>query len=90
LVNTESIITIHPNPIIDGTIHLKFLNQAKGHYILKLLSKPGAVILYRQISFPGGSSTVNIKVTSKVAAGTYVLIVTKPDSSTMELNLYSN
>ena len=42
-------ITIYPNPITDGMIHLQLMNQPEGKYGLRLVNKVGQVILSRQI-----------------------------------------
>ena len=80
-------ITIHPNPITDGMIHLQFLNQPEGKYGLRLLNNLGQVIVARQISHAEGSSTEIIKWDFNLAHGIYKLEVTKPDGGVRNLNV---
>ena len=86
----ENGIIIYSNPVKGGIIHLKFMNQAKGNYTIKLLNEAGAIVATREINFAGGSSTVIIKNERLVAHGIYTLIVTKPDGSTVYLNLLTD
>ena len=74
-------ITINPNPITDGMIHLQFLNQPEGKYGIRLLNKLGQVIVSKQINHAEGSSTEFIKWDYNLSHGIYQLEVTKPDGS---------
>src|SRR6476659_4288753 len=80
-------ITISPNPITDGMIHLQFLNQPEGKYGIRLLNKLGQVIMSRQISHAEGSSTELIKWDYNLAHGMYQLEVTKPDGGIKKINV---
>ena len=71
-------ITINPNPVTDGIIHLQFLNQPEGKYGVRLLNKIGQVIMSKQISHAEGSSTELIKWNYNLAHGIYQLEVTNP------------
>jgi hypothetical protein len=72
-------ITINPNPITDGMIHLQLVNQPQGRYGIRLLNRLGQVILSKQISHADGNSTELIKWDYNLAHGMYQLEVTKPD-----------
>ena len=80
-------ITINPNPITDGMIHLQFLNQPEGKYGIRLLNKLGQVIISKQISHAEGSSTELIKWDYNLAHGMYQLEVTKPDGDVKDINV---
>ena len=80
-------ITIYPNPITDGMIHLQFLNQPEGKYGIRLLNKLGQIIVLRQISHAEGSSTELIKWDFNLAHGMYQLEVVKPDGSIKNINV---
>ena len=80
-------ITISPNPIRDGMIHLQFMNQPEGKYSIRLLNKLGQVIVSRQISHAEGSSTELIKWDYNLAHGMYQLEVTRPDGSIKDINV---
>ena len=80
-------ITIYPNPITDGMIHLQLMNQPEGKYGMRLLNKLGQVIVSRQINHAEGSSTELIKWDFNLAHGMYQLEVTKPDGSVKDINV---
>jgi len=84
---TKQDITIVPNPITDGMIHLQLMNQPQGKYGIRLLNKLGQVIVSRQISHADGSSTELIKWDFKLAHGIYQLEVTKPDGGVKGINV---
>ena len=85
--STKRDITIHPNPITDGIIHLQLVNQPGGRYGIRLLNKLGQVIQSRQIEHTEGSSTELIKWDYKLAHGIYQLEVTRPDGSVKDINV---
>jgi hypothetical protein len=85
--STKRDITIHPNPITDGIIHLQLVNQPGGRYGIRLLNKLGQVIQSRQIEHAEGSSTELIKWDYKLAHGIYQLEVTRPDGSVKDINV---
>ena len=80
-------ITIYPNPITDGMIHLQLLNQPEGKYGLRLINKIGQIIVSKQINHAEGSSTELIKWDFNLAHGMYKLEVTKPDGSVKNINV---
>ena len=80
-------ITIYPNPITDGMIHLQLMNQPEGKYGIRLLNKLGQVIVSKQINHTEGSSTEIIKWDYNLAHGMYQLEVTKPDRSVKDINV---
>jgi len=80
-------ITIHPNPITDGMIHLRLTNQPEGRYGIRLLNKLGQVIMSRQISHAEGSSTEIIKWNYTLAHGIYQLEITKPDGDVKNIKV---
>ena len=80
-------ISIYPNPITDGMIHLQLENQPAGKYGIRLLNKLGQVIESRQINHAEGSSTEFIKWDYNMAHGMYNLEVTKPDGSVKNINV---
>ena len=71
-------ITIYPNPITDGMIHLQLVNQPAGSYNIRLLNKIGQEIVTKKISHTEGSSTELIKWDYNLAHGIYQLEVTGP------------
>jgi hypothetical protein len=80
-------ITIYPNPVTDGAIHLQFMNEPEGKYGIRLVNKEGQVIMNRQINRMDGSNTELIKWDFKLAHGMYQLEITKPDGTTKTINV---
>ena len=80
-------INIYPNPITDGQIHLQFQNEPQGKYGIRLLNKPGQVILEKQITLEAGNSTELIKWDFNLAHGMYNLEVIKPDQTIKNINV---
>ena len=80
-------ITIYPNPITDGMIHLQLTNQPEGKYGIRLLNKIGQVILSKQITHAEGSSTEFIKWDFNLAHGMYQLEVSIPGGEVKEISV---
>ena len=80
-------ITISPNPITDGMIHLQLMNEPAGKYGIRLMNKLGQVIVSKQMSHAEGSSTELIKWDFNLAHGMYQLEVTKPDGGIKNINV---
>ena len=80
-------ITINPNPVTDGIIHLLLTNQPEGKYTIRLLNKLGQVIVSKQISHGAGSSIELIKSDYSLAHGMYQLEITRPDGSGKDINV---
>lgn len=72
-------LTIYPNPVTDGTIHLQMLYAPAGRYGIRLLNGDGQVIAEKQINHADGNITDFIKWNYKIAHGIYQLEVTKPN-----------
>ena len=77
--NFKSSISIYPNPITDGIIHLQFVNQQQGRYGIRLLNPLGQLIVSKQIEFAGGNGSEGIKWDYNLAHGVYQLEILKPD-----------
>ena len=80
-------IIIYPNPITDGKIHLKLMNEPGGSYGIRLLNKIGQVIVSMKISHAEGSSTEIINWDYNLAHGMYQLEITKPDGGIKVINV---
>ena len=80
-------ITIYPNPITDGMIHLQLVNEPEGKYKIRLLNKLGQLIVQKQITHAGGNATELIKWDYNLAHGMYQLEVTRPDGTVKDINV---
>ena len=80
-------ISIYPNPITDGMIHLQFLNQPQGKYGIRLLNKLGQLIMSREINRADGNGTEIIKWDFNLAHGMYQLQVINPHGEVKNINV---
>ena len=80
-------ITIYPNPVTDGMIHLQLVNEPEGKYKIRLLNKLGQLIVQKQLTHAGGNATGLIKWDYNLAHGMYQLEVTKPDGTVKDINV---
>jgi hypothetical protein len=80
-------ITIYPNPITDGMIHLQLMNEPPGKYKIRLLNKLGQVILQKEVTHAGGNGTELIRWDYNLAHGMYQLEVTRPDGTGKDINV---
>lgn len=84
-------IEIYPNPVTDGTIGLRFANQPKGVYKIRLLNSAGQVIQNNTIEHPGGSITTTVITNNdKLSSGMYQLQVIIPNKSTANFKIVIN
>ncbi len=73
-------ISVFPNPIKDGVIHLELNNQPSGIYKIKLHNSVGQVLLSKNITHTEGSSKESINC-ENLPKGIYQLEVNKPDGN---------
>ena len=74
-------ISVYPNPIVNGNIHLQFNNQPAGTYGIRLLNSLGQVIILKIVNHGGGNAMEEITPGHKLATGIYQLEITKPDGN---------
>lgn len=81
-------IHIFPNPIADGIIHLRFIDEAAGTYRMRLINRAGQEILLKEIQLNSpGNSIETISVNGYKSHGIYRLEIIKPDGSRVNLNV---
>jgi subtilisin-like proprotein convertase family protein len=74
-------ITLYPNPLVDGTFNLYFVNEASGEYKLRLLNSAGQLIDAVKINHAATSPTETFKPKQQLLQGNYILEITKPDGT---------
>ncbi len=74
-------IKIYPNPVTDGIIHLQFINQPQGRYLIRLLNSLGQTIVTKQTEITGVNVIEKISWNYYLAHGIYQLEITKPDGN---------
>jgi hypothetical protein len=86
--DNKSGISVYPNPVCNGIIHLQLNNQPAGKYGIRLINKAGQVICSKEIQHAGnGSRAGTMQPESNTAHGVYRLEVTKPDGTVKDLNV---
>jgi hypothetical protein len=73
-------ISVYPNPIIDGSIHLQMADQPAGIYAIKLTNSLGQVLIASKIMHTESNSIETISV-GHLTKGVYHLEVIKPDGN---------
>ncbi|MGN6196800.1 MAG: T9SS type A sorting domain-containing protein [Ginsengibacter sp.] len=79
--NSIQTISVFPNPLENGIIHLQFSNQPAGTYSIRLINSIGEVILSKNINHNGSSSRETIRCRN-LNKGIYNLEIKKPDGNT--------
>lgn len=72
-------ISVHPNPISNGEINLRLINQQVGVFGIKLFNSSGQNIFNKNINHVAGTSIEKINFDYKLDHGLYQLQVIKPD-----------
>ncbi|MEO5966646.1 MAG: T9SS type A sorting domain-containing protein, partial [Ferruginibacter sp.] len=74
-----SSISVYPNPLVNTSVNIQFLNQQKGKYSLKIINNLGQVIYRTDEDITGSNVIRNIELSKAAGAGIYNLIIRKPD-----------
>ena len=74
-------ITIYPNPVKGGVVHLHLVNQPAGHYGLRIINKSGQVMAVKEINHATNAGVNNIDIEFNAAQGIYDLEITMPDKT---------
>jgi hypothetical protein len=73
------LITVYPNPIVNGVINVHLVNQPAGTYKLRLLNALGQTMVAKQVTREKGTSIEPLTWDYKLARGNYRIEITKPD-----------
>ena len=84
----KSSVTVYPNPLSGRQIHLRFVNEPAGAYILNLFNTTGQLIMKKQISHSGSiSSFESVELNEQPEHGMYFLQIIKPNGDKMILHI---
>lgn len=75
-----SLITVSPNPVLDGRINLMFENAPPGNYTFSLTNQLGQVVLSKKIWHTSAETFVTI-ADYTIDKGIYNLFITKPNGN---------
>ncbi len=88
MVNTgKSEIVVYPNPVVNARINIKFINQPKGNYVLKLIDNLGRVLITKEIYLSDSNVLETIKAGKNMADGVYRLEVISPYNKVTDINV---
>ena len=76
--NSNSGITVYPNPVKNGSVKLKFNNMPAGNYSVRIINSLGQIVISKQINYLG-SSIETIGITK--LKGPYIIEIIKPGNS---------
>ena len=66
-------ITVYPNPVVDKTMHIKFINQIPGNYSVQLIGRSGQLVYTGTIQLTGSDMIKSIQLNESIATGSYQL-----------------
>jgi hypothetical protein len=77
---SSGLVSVYPNPVINGIINVQLTNQPKGIYTVRLFNNFGQMFHTVQLKHDNGSSTQTIQVNKNIGKGNYQLEVITPDN----------
>ncbi len=78
---------VYPNPVFGSKINVRFLNQPKGKYVLKLINNLGQKLITKQVYISESDELVNVKRGKNIINGAYRLQVIKTNGSTISTSI---
>ena len=89
-VNIEkgiSLVRTYPNPVINKTFNLQFVNEPAGPYQVKLVNNAGQPVITKQFQHPGGSGSFILTSLQNIPHGIYRLEITGPGGTKTNVNV---
>ena len=86
---TDPSISVYPNPLVNNSVNIRFLNQASGKYSFKIINNIGQLIFSGVADVSGENFIKNIEVPKFKASGVYKLILYKPNGERKIIQLVS-
>lgn len=83
-------VVIYPNPVSDGRLNLKLLNQKSGLYGIHLINIAGQRVLNTTTLHNGGSGIYPVNLPSQLPKGFYNFELVKPDNSKTITKIFIN
>ncbi len=85
--NQDASVSIYPNPIINGDIHIQLNHQPTGVYGIRLLNSLGQVMISKVINHINASSNEELSPGNQLPKGIYQVEITKPDGNIEVINV---
>jgi hypothetical protein len=83
-------ITIYPNPVTNGHLTIRFSNQPKGAYSIRLINMAGQIVYKTTGMLADGNATESLDIPSSLASGTYKLEITTADNTVQSEKIIIN
>lgn len=77
-VTSNKTITVHPNPIVDNLVKIKFTNYEKGSYTVRLIGLASDTVWQQAITLDGERDVQALKVNRNLPQGLYLLVIVSP------------
>jgi hypothetical protein len=74
-------ISVFPNPVLDGSVNIKLVNQPAGNYTVRLISMSGQLIYSTMLNSVGNITVSTIELPA-IAQGIYRLEIINPSNRT--------
>ncbi len=81
---TTPSISIYPNPVVDKTLNISFVNQPAGIYNLQLSNKLGQVVYKSSVEINSSSMTRSFVLGNEIAPGIYQLVLSSQKNKLIE------
>ena len=75
---TKTGISIYPNPVINKTVHIQFINQPKGSYLLEIINTAGSTIYTKTIHSDVNNFIELMQIKESTPSGDYQLKIVAP------------
>ena len=82
-----SLVRAYPNPVINKTFNLQFVNEPAGFYQVKLVNNAGQPVITKQFQHQGGSINLPLTPMQNIPHGIYRLEIIQPDRTTANINV---
>lgn len=86
--DADSYISAFPNPVTGKIIHIRFMNQQRGNYVVKLSNKLGQLLYSSSFYIDQANVSKTIKPGNILATGSYQLSITREDGSKVVQELF--
>jgi hypothetical protein len=80
--DSEPVISVYPNPVVNRNLNLQFKNFRAGKYQVNYTNSQGQVVYKEVVSHGGGYRTYSLPVPAAIKPGLYRLVITSADGAT--------
>ena len=81
MLKQDVFISVYPNPVVNGKVQIRFVNQPGGNYAMQLSNISGQVLYRGMVKVTSALQSQTIFIPAKTAAGRYHLKIIAPDGT---------